>query len=230
MVYSVLDVAPLRMTQRFISEVVAAGTWYPVPAGPTIPVMPVLPPHPGQGGSAASRTPRAASTMAAAAAAAAVAAAEASFGRLSEAFRTEEDGKSARARLIDLNGGVGGGDEDGGGGRDGDVGHGGEARDVGGNASSTSGGGKLVNVVGPFRRKPLPNVVIPYYIRIPRGVVVASRALAHVVNPYLLPQVPVTRADHLRDLAWLPSEDQLLATGILNYGGAPRLKAHHATR
>ena len=60
---------------------------------------------------------------------------------------------------------------------------------------------------------------MPFYIRVPRSVVAASRPLAPKLNPNLLPRVPHVRiASDDFQLRWLPAEDELLATGILNYG------------
>ena len=62
-----------------------------------------------------------------------------------------------------------------------------------------------------------PNEIVPFYIRVPRSVVAASRPLARSsIEP-----LAACRTSGLPDdfqLRWLPAEDELLATGILNYG------------
>ena len=69
------------------------------------------------------------------------------------------------------------------------------------------------------RRKPPPHEMVPFYVRIPRVIVDASRVLASCVNPRLLPRVPdLKQTLNPEKLAWLPSEDALLAQGIEQYG------------
>ena len=67
------------------------------------------------------------------------------------------------------------------------------------------------------RRKPPPDEMVPFYVRVPAGVVLASRPFAFCVNPHVLPRVPNLRITWEKD-RWLPSEDALLAAGIENYG------------
>ena len=59
--------------------------------------------------------------------------------------------------------------------------------------------------------------MVPFYVRVPAGVVLASRPFAFCVNPHVLPRVPNLRITWEKD-RWLPSEDALLAAGIENYG------------
>ena len=194
-VYTVLDVPLLRMAQKFIGDVVQVGTMFPVPAGPSIPPPPFLPPPRAQdGGGVVNRTPQETEKLKQAIAADL----ERSFGRLSDLFRTEDDSKSESARTVDWNGGVWGSN------------------------GVVAGGGGNARGKKASRRKPPPHEMVPYFVRIPRGVVVASRAIAPVVNPDLLPRLPEVQADiGLQQTFWLPSEDRLLATGINNYGKDP---------
>jgi hypothetical protein len=67
------------------------------------------------------------------------------------------------------------------------------------------------------RRKPPPDEMVPFYVRLPVPVVLASRPFAPWVNPLALPRVPNLRITWEKD-RWLPSEDALLAAGIRNYG------------
>ena len=67
------------------------------------------------------------------------------------------------------------------------------------------------------RRKPPPDEMVPFYVRLPASVVLASRPFAPWVNPLALPRVPNLRITWEKD-RWLPSEDALLAAGIRNYG------------
>ena len=114
---------------------------------------------------------------------------ESSYGRLSELFREAKDAPTERSCMDDWRA-----DEE--------------------NAIREFGGDGAKERV---RRRPPPNEMVPFYVRLPGGVIEASRALALFVNPEALPKIPNLRITFSKE-RWLPSEDSLLATGILNYG------------
>lgn len=114
---------------------------------------------------------------------------ESSYGRLSELFREAKDAPTERSCMDDWRA-----DEE--------------------NAIREFGGDGAKERV---RRRPPPNEMVPFYVRLPGGVIEASRALAPFVNPEALPKIPNLRITFSKE-RWLPSEDSLLATGILNYG------------
>ena len=68
--------------------------------------------------------------------------------------------------------------------------------------------------------------MVPEYIRIPRGVLAAARVLAPHVNPNLLPRTLRLKISS-ETQAWLPAEDNLLATG--RGGGTRRRRRPHCT-
>ena len=118
-----------------------------------------------------------------------ISATESIFGRLSELFREEGEGSTKPSASA-----LGWGSAD----------------------TDTGEGGKGKSRT---RRKPPPNEIVPFYVRVPRSVVAVSRPLAPKFNPNLLPRVPhVKIASDDFNHRWLPAEDELLATGILNYG------------
>lgn len=153
-----------------------------------VPAGPNVPPPPALVEAAKSSNP-AAANAAREEAHRVIGATEAIFGRLSELFRGEGEGSTLPSASA-----LGWGSAD--------------------TEPSEGGRGKART-----RRKPPPNEIVPFYIRVPRSVVAASRPLAPKVNPNLLPRVPHVRiASDDFQLRWLPAEDELLATGILNYG------------
>ena len=96
-----------------------------------------------------------------------ISATESIFGRLSELFREEGEGSTFPSASA-----LGWGSAD----------------------TDTGEGGKGKSRT---RRKPPPNEIVPFYVRVPRSVVAVSRPLAPKFNPNLLPRVPHLSLIHI---------------------------------
>ena len=116
---------------------------------------------------------------------------DAMYGRLSELFRPEKGAE----------GGVSGSTGTG----------------TGDRTTPVPEGSSDASAAARVRRRPTPLEMVPEMVRLPKGVIDASRALAPWMNPECLPREPELRISFSK-ASWLPSEDALLATGILNYG------------
>ena len=193
-VYTVLDVMPLRMAGKFTADVRACGLVMRVPPGRRLPLIAlpqVMLPPPSAAGAAGAHpaVPRVPSPEELRDAQNAM---ETRYGRLSQLFRAEH-AEPTEADFLD------------------------DWRRT--NEAETRGGaeGNERLTARRKRRKPPPDEMVPFYVRLPASVVLASRPLARWVNPHVLPRVPNLRIDWEKD-RWLPSEDALLAAGIENYG------------
>ena len=194
-VYTVLDCIPLRMASKFVNDVKQVGLVHRVPPGVKVslpPMPPIMLPVPSASGPP-SMAIQAGWDARMAEAEQRRSALEKQYGRLSELFRLENSGPTENTYLD-------------------------EFQNTGDNEGATKSSEKDKSSKKPrARRKPPPDDMIPFCVRLPIGVVKASRGFAHWVNPDVLPRTPNLRITHTDD-RWLPSEDALLAVGIENYG------------